>query len=101
VFEDRLRGSHANLSKSFADKMDVPEDRRFVGFDAYKHAMDCLRPGDVVVFSNTYKAGISHVGIYIGNGNFIHAANSRTGVRISALDSSYYASRYSGARRMY
>ena len=62
---------------------------------------DSLRPGDVVVFSNTYKAGISHVGIYIGNGNFVHAANSRSGVRISALDSSYYASRYSGARRMY
>lgn len=51
VFERRLKSSYANLQKSHADKMDVPEDRRFVGFDAYKKAMDCLRPGDVAIFT--------------------------------------------------
>lgn len=60
-----------------------------------------LAPGDVVFFENTYKHGISHVGLYIGNNQFIHAANSRRGVRIDSLDSSYYAPRYAGARRMY
>ncbi|MHC4226572.1 MAG: gfo/Idh/MocA family oxidoreductase [Planctomycetota bacterium] len=51
VFEQRLKSSYANLKKEHADKMDVPEDRRFVGFDAYKKAMDCLRPGDVAIFA--------------------------------------------------
>jgi predicted dehydrogenase len=51
VFESRLNGSHDRLNKRFADKMDVPEDRKFVGFDAYKKAMDCLKPGDVAIFA--------------------------------------------------
>lgn len=62
---------------------------------------DDLQPGDVVVFRNTYRAGISHVGIYVGQGRFIHASNSRSGVKISDLDSSYYAQRYAGSRRMF
>ena len=57
------------------------------------------QPGDLVFFSNTYKAGISHVGIYIGGGQFIHAANERTGVTVSSLNSGYYASHYAGAGR--
>jgi len=53
VFADRLKSSYNELSgnKDFASKMDVPEDRRFVGFDGYKHAMDCLKPGDVAIFT--------------------------------------------------
>jgi predicted dehydrogenase len=51
VFENRLNDSYGNLKKIHADKMDVPKDRRFVGFDAYKHAMDCLSPGDVAIFA--------------------------------------------------
>ncbi len=60
-----------------------------------------LQPGDVVFFKNTYRSGISHVGIYIGDGKFIHASNRRSDVKISELDSAYYAPRYAGARRMY
>lgn len=64
-------------------------------------ARDDLQPGDVLFFENTYRAGISHVGMYIGHGKFIHAANRRGGVKITELDSDYYARRYVGARRMY
>lgn len=51
VFQDRLQGSYDNLSKGIKDKMDVPKERQFIGFDAYKKAMDCLRPGDVVILT--------------------------------------------------
>jgi predicted dehydrogenase len=51
AYERRLRSSYGNLSKSVGAKMDVPEERRFVGFDAYKKAMDCLKPGDVAIFA--------------------------------------------------
>ncbi|RMF37910.1 MAG: gfo/Idh/MocA family oxidoreductase, partial [Planctomycetota bacterium] len=51
VFESRLASSHAGLSKAFPDSVEVPEDRRFIGFDAYKQAMDCLAPGDIVILA--------------------------------------------------
>lgn len=51
VFPDRLEASYANLQESIKEKMDVPMERRFLGFDAYKHAMDALRPGDVVILT--------------------------------------------------
>ncbi len=50
AFEDRLTSSYKNLKASHANQVDVPDDRKFVGFDAYKKAMDCLRPGDVAIF---------------------------------------------------
>ena len=59
-----------------------------------------LQPGDLVFFQNTYKAGLSHSGLYIGNNQFIHAENETTGVRISDLNSTYYGSRWYGAVRM-
>lgn len=49
VFEDRLNSSHKALSDQFGERIDVPPDRRFVGFDAYRKAIDCLRPGDVMI----------------------------------------------------
>ncbi len=58
-----------------------------------------LQPGDIVFFQNTFRWGMSHNGVYIGNGKFIHAENETTGVRISDITSDYYASRYYGAVR--
>lgn len=57
-------------------------------------------PGDLVFFANTYSAGISHVGIYIGDGQFVHAENASTGVTISSLYSNYYSGHYHGAYRI-
>ncbi|CAM3987362.1 C40 family peptidase [Cohnella lubricantis] len=62
-----------------------------------KVAKDNLRAGDLVFF-NTSGSGVSHVGIYVGDNKFAHAASK--GVRISDLDETYYAKRYVGARRI-
>jgi predicted dehydrogenase len=51
LFADRLNASYGALSRQFADRVDVPPERRFVGFQAYRQAMDCLRPGDVVILA--------------------------------------------------
>ncbi len=51
VFEDCLATSYRSLNSKFADQVDVPQDRKFIGFDAYKKAMDCLSPGDVVLLT--------------------------------------------------
>ncbi len=60
-----------------------------------------LLPGDLVFFSNNGKAsGIFHVGIYIGDGEFVHAANSRKDVIVTDLDEEWYAARYLGAKRV-
>ncbi len=58
-----------------------------------------LSPGDLVFFQ-TYRRGISHVGIYIGSGQFVHAATRGRGVTTDSLNSGYYAQRYRGARRV-
>jgi len=52
IVEDRLNSAHKNLSKLFDNRMDVPKERQFVGFDAYKKAIDCLGPGDVAMLTN-------------------------------------------------
>ncbi|MEI7785743.1 MAG: C40 family peptidase [Betaproteobacteria bacterium] len=57
-----------------------------------------LKPGDLLFF-NTF-AKLSHVGIYIGEGRFIHAPRRGTTVTIESMDSSYYRGRYAGARRV-
>ena len=61
-------------------------------------SMSQLRPGDLIFFT-TYEAGASHVGIYVGNGNFIHAGTS-TGVTVSSAFTGYWGARYYGACRV-
>jgi predicted dehydrogenase len=51
VFANRLTSSHQNLHREFTNRVDVPENRRFVGFDGYRRAMDSLREGDVVILA--------------------------------------------------
>jgi predicted dehydrogenase len=51
VIKEKEQGSYDYLQNKFAKQMDVPEDRRFIGFDGYKKAMDSLRPGDVVILA--------------------------------------------------
>lgn len=58
-----------------------------------------LQPGDLVFFQNTYKAGLSHVGIYVGDGQFIHAPSSGRVVSYADLNSDYYTAHYYGAAR--
>lgn len=58
-----------------------------------------IRAGDLVFFQ-TYRRGISHVGIYIGDNRFVHAATHGRGVTVDSLGSAYYAPRYRGARRV-
>ncbi len=61
-------------------------------------SMGQLRSGDLV-FYTTYEPGASHVGIYVGNGNFIHAGSS-TGVTVSSAFTGYWGARYYGACRV-
>ena len=58
-----------------------------------------LQLGDLVFFKNTYKSGISHVGIYIGNGSFVHASGYGRGVRVDSLAGAFYQTHWAGGRR--
>ena len=61
---------------------------------------DELLPGDLLFFSRNGRASsIFHVGIYIGNGQFVHAANSSDGLIVTDIDHAWYANRYLGAKR--
>ena len=70
IFPQKLSNSHGNLSKSekLKTQVDVPEDRRFIGFDSYKKAMDCLKPGDVVMLTTPPAFRWVHFGYAISRG---------------------------------
>ena len=72
------------------------------GWNGYPYFLnlDELQIGDLVFFGNTYSssAAATHVGIYVGDSQFIHSASG--GVKITALSDDYYAPRYVGARRI-
>jgi cell wall-associated NlpC family hydrolase len=58
-----------------------------------------LQPGDLVFF-NTMKRAFSHVGIYVGDGKFIHSPKPGAQVRVEDMGVNYWATRYNGARRV-
>jgi cell wall-associated NlpC family hydrolase len=58
-----------------------------------------LQPGDLVFFQNTFEPGISHAGVYIGGGQFVHAENEGTGVKVSDINSDYYTEHWYGGAR--
>ncbi|MBC8116318.1 MAG: Gfo/Idh/MocA family oxidoreductase [Candidatus Saccharimonas sp.] len=68
VFPERLKLCHKTLSDKFKEKVDVPQDRQFLGFDAYKNAMDCLNKGDVVILTTPCAFRWVHFGYAISKG---------------------------------
>ncbi len=59
-----------------------------------------LQPGDLLLFKSSGGSGIGHVGIYIGNGNMVHAPKPGSSVKVTSINTSYYTQRYVGARRI-
>jgi predicted dehydrogenase len=51
VFQHKLTGSFKALQNRYSSQMDVPDDRKFIGFDGYKNAIDALKPGDIAIFA--------------------------------------------------
>lgn len=51
IFDHRLKSSYENLKRRHPDQVDVSEENKYIGFDAYKRAMDCLSPGDVAILT--------------------------------------------------
>ena len=76
----------------------VPRMQRELFHQAKKIQKNQLQPGDLLFF-DTF-ARLSHVGIYIGEGRFIHAPRRGLSVSIESMDSSYYRKRFVGARRV-
>ncbi len=69
-------------------------------YDGYAVSRSELQPGDIIIFGNSANSGIGHSGIYIGNGQFIHASSGGGRVMISELSQNYYNVRFYGARRI-
>ena len=77
----------------------LPHNSRSMYSHGTSVAKKDLKPGDLVFFYGSNKSVINHVGIYIGNGQFIHASSSK-GITITGLESSYYVNHYYGAKRI-
>ncbi len=66
--QDRLDQAHASLSALLQDRVDAPQDRRFQGFTAYRHAIDCLRPGDVAILATHAGFRATHLEYAVSKG---------------------------------
>lgn len=70
------------------------------GYYDRSYEVDKPRPGDLVFFANTYKKGISHMGIYAGNNQFYHA-DEKHGISLASLNNSYYKAHFDSFKRFY
>ena len=78
----------------------LPHNARAMSQTGQKISLLELQPGDLVFF-NTLRRKFSHVGIYLGENRFVHAASSRTGrIMISEMNGQYWEKRFNGARRL-
>ncbi|MGQ0443239.1 MAG: C40 family peptidase [Methylophilaceae bacterium] len=84
---------------SQAAQLTLPPTARAISQIGKTVKKDELQPGDLVFF-NTLKSAFSHVGIYIGNNNFIHAPRAGGTVRVENMQTDYWAHRYNGAQRL-
>ncbi|WP_110064014.1 LysM peptidoglycan-binding domain-containing protein [Cytobacillus oceanisediminis] len=69
------------------------------GYYSRSYYINQPQPGDLVFFENTYRPGISHMGFYVGDNQFIHASSN--GVEVSSLDDPYYKKHFDGFKRFY
>lgn len=82
-----------------AANLTLPHGARAISQLGKSIPVDQLQPGDLVFF-NTLKKSFSHVGIYLGDGRFIHAPSSGGGVDIVNMNDAYWTKRFNGARRL-
>ncbi|PNS09657.1 C40 family peptidase [Solilutibacter silvestris] len=85
----------------FRDMLDMRlprTSRELADVEGPRIELDALRTGDLIFFGSSGQ--ISHVGIYVGEGRFIHAPRTGTVVRLEKIDTPYWLARYSGARRV-
>lgn len=82
------------------EDLDLPHNAKAISRNGEVIQKEQLQPGDLVFF-NTLRKPYSHVGIYAGDGKFVHAASSRTKqVMVSNMNDGYWSKRYDGARRV-
>lgn len=79
--------------------LDLPRTAHEMASRGDKVAKQELKPGDLVFF-NTMRRAFSHVGIYLGDGRFVHSPSSGGSVRVESMSTSYWAKRFNGARRL-
>lgn len=81
-----------------AAQISLPPSARTISEMGKAVKRDDLQPGDLVFF-NTLRSAFSHVGIYLGNNQFIHAPHVGSQVRVDSMDDRYWKLRFSGAKR--
>lgn len=79
--------------------MSLPRTSREISRQGSALSQSHLQPGDLV-FYNTLNQSYSHVGIYLGEGKFVHSPRAGSSVRIENMNEKYWATRYNGARRL-
>lgn len=82
-----------------AASLKLPRTSRAISKVGHRVKKSELQPGDLVFF-NTRRSAYSHVGIYIGNNDFIHAPRTGSVVRIESMKTRYWATRFNGAKRL-